>query len=155
MERNEKVTPLTTHDFARKLEVAITKRSELSFQLAKNDLDSHVVHFANTTAFLLAKLAHLPWYNRVVGLSEDDLDYIEDILELYKSHSVPCRFEIWPCDFTVKLAYTLAKCGYYPSNQTVTLYGLPTKQVGVISENVEITKALSKTDTELAFEVMK
>ena len=155
MERNEKVTPLITQDFARKLEIVITKRSELSFQLAKNDLDSHVAHFANTTAFLLAKLSHLPWYNRVVGLSEDNLSYLEDILELYKSYSVPCRFEIWPCNFTAKLAYTLAKCGYYPSNQTVILYRLPTKQTELHSATLEISKASSETEKTLAFEVMK
>ena len=50
--------------------------------------------FGGATAFVARRLPMVSYFNKVVGLREDSLELLGEILEFYGSS--PCRFEILP-----------------------------------------------------------
>jgi ribosomal protein S18 acetylase RimI-like enzyme len=151
-----KSVPCVTRLFARTLEQTIVARTKLAFDSAAstpgNPLGAEVALFGSTTAFVL-KTAALPWYNRIVGLSEIDLHHFEGMLEFFEKRIQSCRIEIWPGDLTDTLARKLAERNYYASHHVVTLYASPYSNEGM-SKDITITEALTGADRQLAFEVM-
>jgi Acetyltransferase (GNAT) family len=149
--------PFITRTLAQTLERTIVERTKFAFEIAasvpNNPLGAEVAVFGNTTAFVLENAATLPWYNRIVGLSEADLGYLGAMLEFFEKRSVSCCIEIWPGDLTDTLAQRLAERDYYASGHVVTLYALPYWDKK-ISNDITIDEAVTEVDKRLAFEVM-
>jgi hypothetical protein len=149
--------PVITKTLARALERTIIERTKLAFEIAANapgnPLGAEVAVFGNTTAFILKNAGAVPWYNRIVGLSEADLSYLGEMLEFFTKRSVACRIEIWPGDLTDTLAQSLAEHNYYASGHVVTLYALPYSSKK-ISNTITIDEAVTQGDKRVAFEVM-
>jgi hypothetical protein len=152
-----KPLPLITRTLAQTLEQTIVERAKLAFEVAAfapgNPLGAEVAVFGSATAFVLKNAGALPWYNRIVGLSDADLGYLEAMLEFFEKRSAPCRIEIWPGDLTDTLAQRLAEHNYYASGHVVTLYALPYSHKK-ISNDITIDEAVTEVDKQLAFEVM-
>lgn len=152
-----KSLPFVTRPFAGTLEQTIVRRTKLAFDIAAstpgNPLGAEVAVFGSTTVFVLKNAPALPWYNRIVGLSEANLDQLGAMLEFFEKRSALPRIEIWPGDLTDTLARKLAERSYYASNHVVTLYALPYSDKE-ISKDIRITEALTDADKQLAFGVM-
>jgi ribosomal protein S18 acetylase RimI-like enzyme len=76
--------------------------------LPQNPFDIEVRRFGRATATIARKVPLVEWYNRVVGLEQQDARQLRDMLAFYRAHGVRARFEIGPAELTPALAVALA-----------------------------------------------
>ncbi|HTO52196.1 MAG TPA: GNAT family N-acetyltransferase [Myxococcota bacterium] len=76
--------------------------------LAGNPFEIEVRRFGRATASIARKVPLVEWYNRVVGLEQQDARQLRDMLAFYRTHGVRARFEIGPAELTSALAVALA-----------------------------------------------
>ncbi|GCE15271.1 hypothetical protein KTT_51300 [Tengunoibacter tsumagoiensis] len=77
---------------------------------------------------LLAQKAHSGLYNRVHHISGDDVGFLDEIIEWYRSSGGICSFQVVPLLSSPSLLWQLAKHGFYQSGFYNVLYGLPAIQ---------------------------
>jgi len=68
---------------------------------------------------------HLPVFNRVIGLTDDDAEVVADLVAWFGEVGAVGRFEIDPGEPTQNLAAALARAGYYQSGFHAVLFGAP------------------------------
>jgi len=76
--------------------------------LAGNPFEIEVRRFGRATATIARKVPFVEWYNRVVGLEQQDARALRDMLAFYRAHGIRARFELGPAELTSALAVTLA-----------------------------------------------
>ncbi|MFI5317810.1 MAG: GNAT family N-acetyltransferase [Myxococcota bacterium] len=76
--------------------------------LEGNPYEIEVRRFGRASATIARKVPLVEWYNRVVGLEQQDARALRDMLALYRVHGIRARFEIGPAELTSALAVALA-----------------------------------------------
>jgi GNAT superfamily N-acetyltransferase len=76
--------------------------------LQGNPFEIEVRRFGRATATIARKIPLVEWYNRVVGLEQQDARQIRELLAFYRAHGIRGRFEIGPAELTSALAVALA-----------------------------------------------
>jgi len=76
--------------------------------LEGNPFGIEIRRFGRATAALSRKVPMVEWYNRVVGLEQQDARALRDILGWYRPLGIRSRFEVGPAELTPALAVALA-----------------------------------------------
>ncbi|TCP21483.1 acetyltransferase (GNAT) family protein [Scopulibacillus darangshiensis] len=87
-----------------------------------NPMDVDIRKFGNTTAFSVKNIPG-PSFNRVLGISEENEENIDPILDFYQEKDIPARFEITPAHASLELLQSLSKKGYFQCGFHNTLCG--------------------------------
>ncbi|MBD2871966.1 GNAT family N-acetyltransferase [Paenibacillus arenilitoris] len=87
--------------------------SRLSGMMSKegNPEQVYIERFGNAHAFMVKGIPD-PYFNSVRGVSSEDIDQLDRIIEFYRDHNVPCRFDMPPFA-SAELLLKLAERGYY------------------------------------------
>jgi GNAT superfamily N-acetyltransferase len=122
---------LMTHELAKR--IVQSDLETLQFRLSAiqeregNPMGVHIRSFGEAVAFVSTGIPG-PAFNRVKGLTNTNIDTLDDILVFYAEHGLPCQFEIAPTQMSPELALALHEKGYYQSSFHTTLYGAPSSQ---------------------------
>jgi len=76
--------------------------------LEGNPFGIELRRFGRATAALSHKVPMVEWYNRVVGLEQQDARAVREILAWYRPLGIRTRFELGPAELTPALAIALA-----------------------------------------------
>ncbi len=91
-------------------------------------------------------------YNRVIGLDQQGLPYLDEIIVLYRAHDLPCRFDIVPDHGSNAMASALSQRGFQirtnPIFSNIMLFRTPTKSIPDLPDGVTIRK-VSADEAEL------
>lgn len=99
--------PLARH-FAAAHETLHVEGMRAAAALEGNPFEVEVRRFGRATATIARKVPLVEWYNRVVGLEQQDARELRRMLAFYREHGIRGRFEIGPAELTQALAVTLA-----------------------------------------------
>jgi GNAT superfamily N-acetyltransferase len=77
-------------------------------ELEGNPFDIELRRFGNATATIARKIPLVEWYNRVVGIEQQDARALPAMLAFYREHGIRARFELGPAELTSALAVALA-----------------------------------------------
>ena len=75
-------------------------------------MDVEIRKFGNATAFSVKNIPG-PSFNKVLGISGDEVEYIGPILDFYQKRDIPARFEITPAHASPDLLKALSEKGYF------------------------------------------
>lgn len=115
-----------TENLARKIEQseieALESRLAAVKKTGKNPMDVEIRKFGNATAF---SVKHIPGpsFNTVKGISGEEIEYIDPILDFYNERGIPVRFEITPAHASPELFKNLSAKGYAQSGFHTALCG--------------------------------
>lgn len=86
-------------------------------------------------------------YNRVIGFDEQTLPFLDEIIDGYRVHELPCRFDIVPDHVSDTLQSALRERGLQirtkPVFSNLMLYRIPTQSIPDPPEGVSIRQATS------------
>ncbi|MCU0496087.1 MAG: hypothetical protein MUF87_01905 [Anaerolineae bacterium] len=116
----------------------------------KNPYQIEIREFGAAVAFKAQVHSHL--FHRVMGVHEDTIHYLDDILAWYGEAVRLCRFEIIPSNFVRPLAKALSARGFAQTGFYGAMYGSPTHQGFRYDQNIQVAKILSG-DRELAADI--
>ncbi|MBR7797117.1 GNAT family N-acetyltransferase [Virgibacillus salarius] len=87
-----------------------------------NPMDADVRTFGNATAFTATKIPG-PSFNTVKGLTDNDSDHLEEIIDFYQQKNIPLQFELTPAHVSNVVFDALASRGFYQKGFHTVLYG--------------------------------
>lgn len=105
-----------------------------------NPMGVEIRKFGNATAFSVKNIPG-PGFNTVQGLKDEDLPFVDEIVEFYQEKDIPIRFELTPAHVSSKLLSYLHQIGFYQSGFNSTLcMSLPQQPIAMRSSTVSIRK---------------
>ena len=133
--------PVMSRQLARRIQKVVTT-SQLNGKLylqqqAGNPYDIQIKRFGNATAYMARAITVANWWNRVIGIEEEDAVYLDDILAFFRTERQAFNIDMDPTVFTDTLSRLLTERGLYPTVNGTVLYGLP--QTGEISLPPDVT----------------
>lgn len=132
-----------TEDLARRIEVSeidgLKSRLSAIQSLPGNPMGVEITDFGHATAFI-AKGIPGPAFNTIRGLTSEDIQEIDRILDYYKDKNIPAQFEITPASSSEELLFTLAKKGFYQKGFHSVLYGEAKGVIGGQDQSISIRK---------------
>ncbi|RPF55295.1 GNAT family N-acetyltransferase [Aquisalibacillus elongatus] len=93
-----------------------------------NPMNVEMHKFGNATAFSVKNIPG-PSFNTVKGLTERDVEQIDQIIEFYRQKEIPVRFELAPASSSPELLTYLSEAGYYQNDFHTTLYASLSNQL--------------------------
>ena len=104
--------PPMTIERARRLAAAHERLHVLGMRAAAelpgNPFEIELRRFGKACATIARKAPLVEWYNRVVGLEQQDARALPAMLSLYRAYGIRARFELGPAELTSALAVALA-----------------------------------------------
>ena len=99
-----------------------------------NPMGVDIQKFGDATAFSVTGIPG-PSFNTVKGLTDQDKEYVGDIIHFYGKKKIPVRFELTPAHVSSELLAYLHKLGFYQVDFHTSLY----KEAGsaIREENAE------------------
>jgi hypothetical protein len=148
--------PLITKQLARRIQAVIDSSHLKGIiqvrQQPGNPYDIVIQRFGNATAYMARGISFPGWWNRVVGLTTEDSDKLDDILGFFRGQQLQCNIDLAPTEFTSECARLLIQHGLYPTPSGTVLYGLPQVSNEALSEGVAI-KEISLEDIDPLLEL--
>lgn len=89
--------------------------------LNENAMGVELKRFGNAVAFTVKSIPG-PSFNTVKGISGENVDDLDEILEFYTSRGIPARFEVTPGNATTDLFRKLGTMGFFQSGFHTSLY---------------------------------
>ncbi|HEX2622818.1 MAG TPA: GNAT family N-acetyltransferase [Phototrophicaceae bacterium] len=86
-----------------------------------NTYGAEIRQWGAAVALLVRDNRH-PVFNRVMGMSDETVDVLDEIIDWYRANQRECRFDITPGHVSEKLLAALAKRGFYQSGFQNALY---------------------------------
>ena len=115
-----------------------------------NPFEVEVRKFGKATATISRKVPLVEWYNRVVGLEQQDARELRRMLAFYREHGIRGRFEIGPAELTSALAVSLANERVGLERFESTLYAPIEARIAPVQSAVEVRQSpLSELDVYL------
>lgn len=87
---------------------------------------------------LYSKAMPWPLFNTVKGMTTEDLEYIDDIIDFYKRRGRSVQFEIVPSRVDQRVLKQLFDRGLYPSGFHTSMYCAPNDRLLAKPEHVQI-----------------
>ena len=116
---------------------AIYSRLSRIERVTDNPMGVEMRKYGNATVFTVQNIPG-PAFNKVKGMTDEDLPFLNDIVDFYNAKGIPARFEITPAHATSTLYSALKNYGYYHTNFLSNLYADP-KQLSIYeNENQSI-----------------
>ena len=117
---------------------AIYSRLSRIESVIDNPMGVEIRKYGNATAF---SVQHIPGpaFNKVKGMMDEDLPFLNDVVDFYNAKGTPARFEITPAHATSTLYSALKSYGFYHTKFLTNLYADP-KQLPIYeNENQSIS----------------
>lgn len=89
--------------------------------LNENAMGVELKRFGNAVAFSVKSIPG-PSFNTVKGISGENIDDLDEIVDFYTSKGIPARFEVTPGNASVDLFRKLSSLGYFQSGFHTALY---------------------------------
>ncbi|WP_339148866.1 MULTISPECIES: GNAT family N-acetyltransferase [unclassified Sutcliffiella] len=89
--------------------------------LHDNAMGVELKRFGNAVAFSVKNIPG-PSFNTVKGISEENIDDLEEIVEFYSSRGISARFEVTPGNASTNLFRKLSAMGFFQSGFHTALY---------------------------------
>ncbi|HZU70708.1 MAG TPA: GNAT family N-acetyltransferase [Ktedonobacteraceae bacterium] len=154
--RNSMQPPVITKQLARRIQAVIdASHLDGTIQVRQqpgNPYDFVVQRFGNATAYMACGIPFSGWWNRVVGLTLEESDKLDDILGFFRGQHLQCNIDLAPTEFTSEFAQLLIQHGLYPTPNGTVLYGWPQVSNQALSQGVSI-KEISLDDIDLFLEL--
>jgi GNAT superfamily N-acetyltransferase len=121
--------PAMTSQLARRIE-----QNDIDYSLSRlegmqqargNPLRIEINRYGNVNAFLIQTWPDFWYGNKVLGLEPSSEIYLDQIIELFNSHSLSFRFEIMPGSLNSSLASRLHKLRFSQMGFNTAVYGIP------------------------------
>ena len=103
---------------------AIYSRLSKIKMIANNPMGVEIRKYGNATAFTVQNIPG-PSFNKVKGMMDEDLAYLDDIINFYEEKGIPPRFELTPAHATSPLYSSLTKRGLFHNDFLTNLYADP------------------------------
>jgi hypothetical protein len=108
-----------------------------------------IAYFGNAMC-IYSKTMPWPAFNTVKGFSSADVDYIDDILDFYRSRQRKVQFEIVPSRVDQRTLTELSKRGFYQSGFHNSMYCKPVSEKIPLPDQVQIRELNEKEFTTYA-----
>lgn len=119
------MTLVVTNELAKVLETAeintLQSRLNAIQDIHSNPMGIEVEKFGNATAFSARNIPG-PSFNTVKGITDEDQNEVENIINYYKQKNIPVRLEITPAHVSSKFLTYLASIGFYQTDFHSTLF---------------------------------
>ncbi len=103
--------PVMTRELARRIQRVINALQvggkRYLQQQPGNPYGIEIEQFGNATAYLAQAVKTVGWWNRVIGLEQEDAALIDDILAFFRAHRLQCNIDMDPTVFTADFARLL------------------------------------------------
>ncbi len=90
-------------------------------KITNNPMGVEIKKFGNAIAFSVKNIPG-PAFNKIKGMKDEDLIYLDDLIGFYNQKGIPARFELTPAHTTTSLYAALAKRGYFHTDFITNLY---------------------------------
>ncbi|TCP52125.1 hypothetical protein EV586_1167 [Tumebacillus sp. BK434] len=136
--------PIATPELALRVEsaehVGLVKRMEAFLTDAAYRGRVAVQPFGSGTA-LIHQEHPAGFFNKVIGLTEADVELLPEIIAHYAAYATPCRVKTNPVLATPKLLAALAEHGFVAEDfGTSSMYGLATEEIPALPDGVTVQK---------------
>jgi hypothetical protein len=91
-------------------------------QLPSNPYGVAMLERTDLLAYSVSGVPNLPWYNTVVGVSESNLEHLDEALALYASAATAPTVVTWATQLTPRVGAALFDRGFTPRGVGTTLY---------------------------------
>lgn len=119
------MTLVVTNELAKVLEAAeintLHSRLNAIQKIQSNPMGIEVKTFGNATAFSARNIPG-PSFNTVKGITDEEQNEVENIINYYKQKDIPVRLEITPAHVSSKFLTYLARIGFYQTDFHSTLF---------------------------------
>lgn len=130
-----------TYELAKKIEqaevAALTSRLTAIQDIDGNPMGVEIQQFGNATAFSVKNIPG-PAFNTVKGISSEELELLDDIIDFYQQKEIDFRWEVTPAHSSIVLLSRLSEKGFYQADFHSALYGQTKKQVNISNLNLTI-----------------
>ena len=137
--------PVMTPQLARRIQNMLDQAQQDGMrhlqQQADNPFNVRIEHFGNASATLASAAAHIGWWNRVKGMQEQDMVYLDDVLAFYQGHQLRFFIDMEPSTLTEDMSKTLVARGLYPIIDGSVLYGLPQVEATPLPQGISIRES--------------
>lgn len=134
--------PPLTPELIERLEHATLAKSVATLrraaELPGNPYDVEVREFGGMVATRVGQLPHLPWYNTLVGLGDDNLHLLNNVLERYTAHAVTPNLTLWATRLSPAVGAALFDRSFTARAVSVTLYAAPEITLSPSSRELEV-----------------
>lgn len=123
---------ILTEELARKIEQSEIELLESRLtgvqKIEGNPMGVEIKKFGDAVAFYVKNIPG-PSFNNVKGISRDQLDEIDAILDFYHERGLSANFEITPAHCSAELFQLLSERGYFQRGFRTALYGPVTDDI--------------------------
>lgn len=112
-------------------------RMEAIQQRQGNPEGVEISYFGNAMC-MFSKTMPWPAFNTVKGISSEDIDYIDEIIEFYRSRQRKVQIEIVPSRVDQHMLARLSELGLYQSGFHTSMYSIPVKDQFLLPDHVDI-----------------
>ncbi|WP_438350522.1 GNAT family N-acetyltransferase [Paenibacillus sp. FA6] len=90
----------------------------------------------------------MPWglFNAVKGITTEDIDHVEEIVEFYRVRKRIFQLEIDPIHSSPQLLHKCAELGLYQHSFHSVLYGLPSTELPIAPSNIRIIEVVNEQE---------
>ncbi len=130
----------------------LTSRIQSILERKGNPEGVEIARFGNAAAFYIRTM---PWalFNSVKGLSDEDSDQLEAILQFYRSRDRAFQIDIDPVRSGSRLFTALAEKGLHQTGFHSVLYGLPKQEPPASQSNIKITEITQPSEFDSFAEI--
>lgn len=115
--------------------------------IGSNPMGVEVKRFGKATAFSVQNIPG-PSFNTVKGITDEDINHIDSILDFYQKKGIPVQFEITPAHATSSLMTYLAGKGFYQSGFHTSLFA-ELSTIGGKMESPISTRELERNEFDI------
>jgi hypothetical protein len=123
-------------------------------ELPGNPYDVEVREHGGIVATRVGQLPRLPWYNTLVGLGNDNLHLLDEVLEIYTAHTITPTITLWATRLSPEVGAALFDRGFTTRAVSVTLYATPEVTLSPGSRGVEVIELAIDEPVPIFDEVM-
>ncbi|MBC8100216.1 MAG: hypothetical protein H7Y11_12290 [Armatimonadetes bacterium] len=127
-------------------------RTRVLQAIPQNPYGAQLRQFGAAVGFAVQATRH-PVFNRVMGASDETVDYLDEILGWYRTHHCHCRFDILPSNATEKLLPALAQRGFYQAGFYAALYAAAEYHTDYTAPATLYLERIPSGDRELMLDV--
>ena len=155
-----KHVPIMTREAVRRFERVIgdAHRRSMRCSMAVDD-NPQGIAFCEAGLCIATLAVHAPvasWMHEVYGLryGEDDVAYLDAVLDFYKEHGSTPRFRVVPDGFNFKFADAMHRRGLRHFGFHTVLYGVPERHEDRPAAGVEVRRCENTDEARLAMRLM-
>jgi ribosomal protein S18 acetylase RimI-like enzyme len=109
-------------------------------QFPGNPYDVDVFELSGILATRVGRLSHLPWYNALTGLGDDNLHLLDEALAAYPPYTVVPTITMWATRLSPAVGAALFDRGFTARGVGTTLYAMPGATSPTERQEIEVVE---------------